>query len=745
MKHFLFCLLFSLICFSGTVEAYTTAGPMPCITINGKNSTPGASAGALPYAYKCINQTVRLAVRNCGSGPVTVDPSQFDYSWVNTSTGTFTYTSPTVDTNEEGVWVVTISYTDPVYGTVYTANDTLNLINYAPVTPVLAINSGNAVLAHCSYESITFTATVGSQYLANSYKWYINSTGTTDTTVSVAGTGSSLTTVIPTVKYVTVMASDINGCRVLDNIYAPLQSSPAPPDLGPDKQKCPGTNLTLSTTYNASYTYYWNGSSTGQTGANANTYVASTPAKYWVAVSGGALSPCRIADTVYVSDYTPPLADIGADTSICYHATGPMHVNVQGAGPMTYSWTPISYFGTGSTTIANPTIDFSSSGLGTFLISVLVTDGNGCSITKSKNVTHLGQGSNPYLFVTANPIDICQGTTKIFNTTDYATYPTSLSYQWTPSTYLNDATAEKPTVDLTGAALNTPISYSLKVSDTKGCYLTITTSATLVPAVVANVGFTDTSICRGNSVTLQSSGSGGTGAFTYAWSPATDLDNAALQNPVSTPTSNRTYGVTVTDAVGCSDSKTVNVNSIDVQAMLIPTDTFGYNTEPMVLNPVANSNAYKYLWSNITTNTTLDTNKAQTVTETGTYKFIATEPASGCHVSDSINVTIQVGNPRLIYIPNVVNPASANPENKTVKVYGTAVQENDFAFRIYNKWGELIYETNSFADANTKGWNGVYKTSNGTEQTLSVYTYSVHGKYFDGQEFNKTGSITLLR
>jgi len=747
MKHFVFCTLylFSLGCISGKAVASTSGSVtfQPCITVNGHAPT-GPSASSVPSEYKCKNRIVQLAVKNCGSGTVTIDPSQFTYSWVNTSTGTFTYTSPTVDTDEAGLWVVNISYTDPVYGTVYSTNDTLNLIDYAAVTPVLAINNGNAVYAHCSYESLTFNATVGSQFIANSYKWFIDSTSLEDTTVQrVGGSGPTLVITIPTVKYVTVVATDINGCKVLDNIYAPLQSSPTAPNLGADKYKCPGTTTTLTTTYSASYTYYWNGSSTGLTGTGANNYVASTPGKYWVAVSGGALSPCRIADTVLVNDYTPPIANIGTDTSVCYHATGPMNVSVQGTGPYTYSWSPSTYFA--NRTIASPTIDFSTSGLGTFAISVLVTDAHTCTVTKTKNVTHLGQGSNPYMFVTANPINVCQNTTEVFTSSATTTYNTSLTYQWTPATYLSNSTILNPTIDLTGATLNTPINYSLKVSDSKGCYLAITTSATLVPSVVANVAFSDSSICLGNQLTLQASGSGGTGSYYFAWSPATDLDNAAIASPVCTPIQNRTYTVSVSDAFGCNDSKTVNVKAIDVQAKLIPTDTFGYNTEPMVLNPIANSSTYKYLWTDETTHTTLDTLKAQTVTVSGTYKFIATEPKSGCHVSDSINVVIQQGNPRLIYVPNVLNPASSNPDNKVVKVYGTAVLEDDFTFRIYNKWGEMIYESTSFTDANTKGWNGSYKTNTGTEQTLSVYTYSLHGKYFDGQAFDKTGSITLLR
>lgn len=742
MKHILFFLTFSLIFFLGQHNLYAQI-VKPCITVNGQNPSPGNASGAPKYFNKCAKRTVKLAVKNCGTG--IVDPSEFTYSWVNTTSGSFTYTSPEVDTDEPGLWVVTVSYTDPIFGTTYTDKDTLNLVNYAAVTPALVINNNAAVLAHCSYESVTFQATVGNQFITGSYKWFINNTATQDTTVSPAGTGPTLTTVIPAVKWVTVIATDINGCRNSDNIYSPLQSSPAAPNLGADRSKCPGASTTLTTAYNASYSYYWNGSTSGASGANANNFIAASPGKYWVSVSGGTLSPCRIADTILISDYNAPTADIGTDTSVCYHATGPMHVNATGSGSLTYSWTPTTYFASSNPNSANPTIDFSGSGLGTFPISVLVTDGNSCTITKTKNVTHLGQGSNPYMNVIADPLDICTGTTKQFVTTATTTYPTTLTYEWTPATHLSSGSIKQPTVDLSGEALSTPFNYSLKVSDSKGCYLTITTSATLVPSVVANVGFTDSSLCVGNTITLLSSGTGGTGSLTYTWSPSTDLSDPAIPNPVTTPTENRLYTITISDSKGCQDSKTVDIKAIDMIVKLFATDTSGYAIEPMVLNPYANSNTYTYQWTNVTTSTTLGTTKSQLAEESATYAVYATEPASGCHVSDTINVTLQVGNPRLLYVPNVVNPASANADNKTVKVYGTAVLEDDFTFRIYNKWGEMIYETTSFNDANTNGWNGVYKSANGTEQNLSVYTYSLHGRYFDGQEFDKTGSITLMR
>jgi gliding motility-associated-like protein len=49
------------------------------------------------------------------------------------------------------------------------------------------------------------------------------------------------------------------------------------------------------------------------------------------------------------------------------------------------------------------------------------------------------------------------------------------------------------------------------------------------------------------------------GALQYSWSPASTLNNPSIANPVATPTANTTYSVQGTDAKGCSNTSTINV------------------------------------------------------------------------------------------------------------------------------------------------------------------------------------------
>ncbi|MBK9452066.1 MAG: hypothetical protein IPN95_22130 [Bacteroidetes bacterium] len=133
------------------------------------------------------------------------------------------------------------------------------------------------------------------------------------------------------------------------------------------------------------------------------------------------------------------------------------------------------------------------------------------------------------------------------------------SYSWTPGTGLNSTTDANPTAS---PALTT--TYVVTVTDSIGCVGTDSVTVTPSAAVVADAG-PDLALCFGSSATLggSPSGSGGTGALTYLWSPATDLSSTTVANPTVTPTSSNTYMLTVTDSLGCfaMDTAMVDTNS----------------------------------------------------------------------------------------------------------------------------------------------------------------------------------------
>jgi len=68
-------------------------------------------------------------------------------------------------------------------------------------------------------------------------------------------------------------------------------------------------------------------------------------------------------------------------------------------------------------------------------------------------------------------------------------------------------------------------------------------------------------ICTGESSQLNAFAMGGTGTYTYEWTPATGLSNPNIANPVATPDATTTYNIVVSDGENSvDDDVTISVN-----------------------------------------------------------------------------------------------------------------------------------------------------------------------------------------
>ncbi|HET9434571.1 MAG TPA: gliding motility-associated C-terminal domain-containing protein, partial [Chitinophagaceae bacterium] len=59
-------------------------------------------------------------------------------------------------------------------------------------------------------------------------------------------------------------------------------------------------------------------------------------------------------------------------------------------------------------------------------------------------------------------------------------------------------------------------------------------------------------------------------------------------------------------------------------------------------------------------------------------------------------------------------------------------------FRIYNRWGIKVFETNIIG----QGWNGIY---NGKPQMIDVYTWTIEAESTAGYIYKSAGTAVLLR
>jgi len=111
----------------------------------------------------------------------------------------------------------------------------------------------------------------------------------------------------------------------------------------------------------------------------------------------------------------------------------------------------------------------------------------------------------------------------------------------------------------------------------------------------------------------------------------------------------------------------------------------------------------------------------------------------GCRSEDQILVSVD--KPRRVHVPTAFSP-NGDFVNDLLLVHG---QKNSTAlmFRIYDRWGEMVYEAKDFAfnDENT-GWDGNFR---GQPMDPGVYVWVLEVEYVDGAKEVYKGNTTLIR
>lgn len=124
--------------------------------------------------------------------------------------------------------------------------------------------------------------------------------------------------------------------------------------------------------------------------------------------------------------------------------------------------------------------------------------------------------------------------------------------------------------------------------------------------------------------------------------------------------------------------------------------------------------------------------------EVGNYsaQLIVTTNA-GC--SDTAYQVIIVQDQLVFYVPNTFTPDGDEFNNIFIPVMTAGFDANDYMLRIFNRWGELIFQT---SDVNV-GWDGTY---NGTLMKEGAYIWTLEFKHNDTDErFTRQGHVNLLR
>ena len=218
---------------------------------------------------------------------------------------------------------------------------------------------------------------------------------------------------------------------------------------------------------------------------------------------------CTATDSIMLSVNALPVADAGANTSVCSGDS----VQLNASGGTTYTWLPASSLSDAN--VQNPW----ASPQDTTTYTVIVQDSIGCSGTDSIVVSVL---IIPLVTASADTA-ICLGDAITISATGNGTY------LWSTGETTQSITAA-PTND----SLYIVSSNNACGSDSDSIWVLVN----LLPSASAGA---DITIYLGESVPLN-----GSGGPAYSWVPTTGLDCPTCENPTASPLETTTYYVTVT-------------------------------------------------------------------------------------------------------------------------------------------------------------------------------------------------------
>ena len=422
----------------------------------------------------------------------------------------------------------------------------------------------------------------------------------------------------------------------------------------------------------------------------------------------GSSKGCR--DTIYqpvdIID-KPPITMAFRDTLICNDT---IQLNASGSGAI--SWTP-NYNIINSTSVT-PSV-FPQT---TTLYTVEFND-NGCRNTDSvrvRVVSSVNLTANGDTIICANdPVQLNASTN-------------GFQYSWQANPSLSNPNILNPI-----ATPTTTTMYQI-TAVIGGCTATENVTVTVVPRPTVNAG-NDVDICY-NSTTQLNAQTNGTG---FTWSNAASLSDATVLNPIATPTKTTSYILTATDNTsGCPkpSSDTVIVTVLPKVKAFAGNDTVIIASLPLQLKATG---GVTYQWAPATgldnpniagPVASLDGNP-----EYVTYMVTVTDQA-GCFDTSSITIRVYKTGPE-IFVPTGFTP-DGNGRNDVFRPIYVGMKTIDY-FRVYNRWGNLIYSNNQ---NDGKGWDG---TINGIKQNTGAFIWMVRATDIIGKVHFKKGTVLLIR
>lgn len=536
----------------------------------------------------------------------------------------------------------------------------------------------------------------------------------------------------PGIYDIQLIITEPDACNISDTIVKSVQVYPEIEIFIPDTlTSCDHSNFTVISNAPTTYSWYkWSEDPDFNTiisegAANTTlTYTAEDDITLYLHTFNGL---CERVDSVFLS----PLPDLHlslGDTLLCSVQELEVSVSLSGnADAADIHWYPNDNILSGQGT-QNVLLN----AFETFTLSTQAHTEFGCDLKDSIRVT-----VNPIFLETVNDTLSCNG-----EPIDLTANSNGMAESFLWSKQSDFSQVLNPSGDSTITVIPIGLTYYYVMAINGGCSLIDSVAVSLLSA-----GTTISSnryICAGDTASISVTNDFPGSVLTHHWEPEEYIISGqgtrSIKVSVTEPT---TFLVESSTPEGCvvENSTTVytsNLGNLEIDASANPPNiALG---ESSIITATPNLDDYTYQWdpSSDLSNPNSPTSNASPK-ETTTYKvnIIDAGEFGVCIRTDSVTIfvfDVICGEPN-IFVPNSFTP-NGDGENDEVWVRGGDI--TDLEFSIFNRWGELVFETRD----QSIGWDGSY---NGKIAEPAVYVYHLRVRCGDGQNYFTKGNITLIR
>lgn len=359
--------------------------------------------------------------------------------------------------------------------------------------------------------------------------------------------------------------------------------------------------------------------------------------------------------------------------------------------------------------LKNPIHNYLAEGI--FNVKLVVSDINGCKDSSTKSITTYTRE------ITKTPdTSICYGSSVQLSVSS------GNNFKWTPVVDIDNPNIAHPIV-----TPKSSIKYFVTVDKGAGCVLKDSVQIRVLSKDIFEIS-EDKNICLGDSVVISASG-----GDKYEW--WTSIPIADHSSILAIPDTTTTYFVIVSESQ-CGEKDTLYSTITVLSHPIINAIT---SNDITCAKPFSQLNVIgmgdKFVWSpdlNIS-----DRNIANPIVNplSSTVYTVNVLDKNGCKGSDSVFVKVDFSDIPFLELPSAFTPNSDGIND----CYGLKHFKNstELNFKIYNRWGELVFFTSSPNDC----WDGTYK---GKDQPAGTFVYVIRAKTLCG-DINKKGFITLIR